>query len=604
MHPGTTLRRTAHTGVRLVLVALLALLLSSAHAALAQAYTSIVVIGDSLSDTGNVASLTNAKYGFSAQVPGPLTGYTNGRFTDGTETLPAARNYTGVWIEQLAAQFAARPAVTASLAGGRNHAYGFATTNTGTSLLAYGPGNAFSVNVNNMGQQLQDYLASGPTINSSTLFVVWGGANDLLNATSSADIITAATREAGIVQALVAAGATDILVPNLPPLGLIPRLNGNAAASAQATAAAAGFNQVLAAGLAQVQQAAAGKTLRLYQLDVYTLFNTAVGPPIGYGFANVKASSQGNATVNPDTYLFWDDLHPTTYGHSLIATAALRLLAAAPVSTTISLAASASSVNLGGSVTLTATVTAASGSATPAGTVTFRDGMNVLGSSLVSGTTTTATASYTTTSLATGPHSLTATFAGVNGFGSAASGTATVTVVSPGYMAALSQTQIGITRGSSGFSTLTIAPTGGYTGSFTVACGSVSGIKCSVANGSLTTTGAAVTTNINIDTANATATNQRPTLPGMPISTRVSYAVLGLSLLSGLGLARRRARTLRATILALLPVLLSLAVVLGVSGCGGDKNAHSSAAGTYTVPVTITPGSGAAQTVTLTVNVL
>ncbi len=568
--------------------------------ALGQAYTSVVVIGDSLSDTGNDAYQSNAKYGFSAQVPGPLTGYTNGRFTDGLDTLPSARNYTGVWVEQLAAQLASKPSVTNSLAGGRNYAYGFATTNTGTSPFTYGPGNALSFTVNNMGQQLSDYFASAPTINSSTLYVVWGGANDLLNATSTADIITAAMREASIVQALIAAGATDILVPNLPPLGLIPRLNGSAAASAQATAAAAGFNQALAAALAQVQQAAAGRTLRLYQLDIYTLFSTVVGPPIGYGFANVKSSSQGNATVNPDTYLFWDDLHPTTYGHSLIAAAALRLLGT-PVITGLSLTSSASSTNLGSSVTLTATVTGTAG--TPTGIVTFRDGTTVLGTSLVSGTTTVATATYTTTALAAGSHSLMATFAGVNGFSSATSSNVTVTVVAPGYTAALSPTTIGIPRGNSGFSTLTIMPVGGFTGSFTVACGSVTGLKCSVATGSLTITGAAVSTNITIGTANVAAL-RRPTLPLLPATPQVEYAVLGLSLLSGLGLARRRARNLRSIALWKLPVLLSLAVVLGVSGCGGDKNAHSSAAGTYTVPVTITPSSGTAQTVTLTVNVV
>ncbi len=30
--------------------------------------------------------------------------------------------------------------------------------------------------------------------------------------------------------------------------------------------------------------------------------------------------------VDPDTYLFWDDLHPTTHGHNILATAADKLL--------------------------------------------------------------------------------------------------------------------------------------------------------------------------------------------------------------------------------------------------------------------------------------
>src|SRR4051794_21674988 len=52
-------------------------------------YTSIVVFGDSLSDTGNLAHLTQDKYG--VRVPGPLFGYTDGRATDGYDTLPPAQ---------------------------------------------------------------------------------------------------------------------------------------------------------------------------------------------------------------------------------------------------------------------------------------------------------------------------------------------------------------------------------------------------------------------------------------------------------------------------------------------------------------------------------
>jgi phospholipase/lecithinase/hemolysin len=84
----------------------------------AQSYTSIVVFGDSLSDTGNDATVSAAKYTAAGQVPGPATGYTNGCFTDGNDTFPTAQLYTGVWIEQVAAQLTAHPAVVNSLAGG------------------------------------------------------------------------------------------------------------------------------------------------------------------------------------------------------------------------------------------------------------------------------------------------------------------------------------------------------------------------------------------------------------------------------------------------------------------------------------------------------
>ena len=47
--------------------------------------------------------------------------------------------------------------------------------------------------------------------------------------------------------------------------------------------------------------------------------------PEDYGFTNVTDSAQGQS-VDPDEYLFWDDLHPTTAGHYQIAAAAFALL--------------------------------------------------------------------------------------------------------------------------------------------------------------------------------------------------------------------------------------------------------------------------------------
>src|SRR5665213_1066916 len=89
-----------------------------------QAYTSIVVFGDSLCDNGNDATLSAAKNTVNAQVPGPASDYTLGRFTDGTDTVPAAHNYLGLWVEQLAGSLPARPSIVNSLAGGTNYAYG------------------------------------------------------------------------------------------------------------------------------------------------------------------------------------------------------------------------------------------------------------------------------------------------------------------------------------------------------------------------------------------------------------------------------------------------------------------------------------------------
>lgn len=287
-------------------------------------FTKIVVFGDSLSDTGNMAHLTFAKYG--VRVPGPIADYTDGRFTDGFDTLPPAQNYSGVWIEQLAESIPSKPVVKSSLDGGTNYAYGFATTGFGTTIFAFGPGNSLSVNVENIGQQIADYLATNPKITPKTLFVVWGGANDLLNATSQNDIIEAAINQTLNIQRLIDAGATQFIVPNLPPLGLTPRLNGSPATSIPATAASALYNSVLGGGVSLILELNTTKRLHIAQLDVFGLYNKIIASPANYSLTNVTASSQG-MPVDPDTYLFWDDLHPTTHGHNILAVTAASILA-------------------------------------------------------------------------------------------------------------------------------------------------------------------------------------------------------------------------------------------------------------------------------------
>jgi phospholipase/lecithinase/hemolysin len=124
--PGNT---TSTSQPRRLLCLCAALFLTFAAAlAHAQDYTSIVVFGDSLSDTGNFADLTQAKY--LVRIPGPDVNYTDGRFTDGDDTLPAAQKYFGVWIEQFAALLPSKPPITNSLNGGTNYAYGSPSTST------------------------------------------------------------------------------------------------------------------------------------------------------------------------------------------------------------------------------------------------------------------------------------------------------------------------------------------------------------------------------------------------------------------------------------------------------------------------------------------
>lgn len=586
------------------LLCLFSVLLFSLPAVLAHAqdYTSIVVFGDSLSDTGNDAHLTEAKYTIASRVPGPVADYTDGRFTDGTDTLPAAHNYNGVWIEQLAATLPSRPPVKNSLDGGTNYAYGLATTGNGTSPFTFGPGNTLSVDVNNIGQQITDYLATHPTINNRTLFVVWGGAIDLLHITSPSDVATAASQEIANIQRLISAGATDFIIPNLPPLGAIPRLNGSPTTSGPATQAAASFNQALAMGIAGFAGANPGKTLHIFQLDVFSLFNNVIASPSIYSLANVTGSSQLNASVNPDTYLFWDDLHPTTRGHNILATAAASLIAPA-VTTTTTVTSSALNSSLNSSVTFTATVVAASGS--PSGTVTFLDGTTTLGTgTLNSGGTTTGTATFSTSSLTVGTHTITAAYAGATGYMASTSAAITQTITAPALASTLSPTSITIARGSTGTSTLTLTPSGGYSGTATFACGTLPAhLSCTFAPASLSFSGSstAQTSVLTVGTtAKASAALFIPAMPGSPTEPLIFSAIAFFPLIGFGGLAafRRRRSPHQSVRLLILLAMLSAGTALGLTGCGGNDN--KAARGTYTVPVNVM-ANGSTSTLNLTV---
>ena len=356
---------------RLVWLCSVLFLVASARAQ--TTFSSVVVFGDSLSDTGNIAHLVQSATGGAVRYPSDIPAlkfdYTDGRFTDGTDTQPAAQAYLGVWIEQLATSFAAKPAVKDSLDGGTNYAYGDATTASTTTTVTEGP---ISIAVRNMGLQVSDYLATNPTPNAGTLYVLWGGSNDVLQAAETgqdpmAAASTAAANEIALIQRLMAAGATNFLVPNIPPLGATPEGIASGSGTALNNASAA-FAAQLTIGLNTLKQGAMGKTLNLYQPDILTRFATVAANPMSVGLGNVSSAAQ-NITGSPDPYLIWDGLHPTTTGHHFAAATAANLLTAL-VSSATTITAPAT-VLASQSVTVTAKVTSTASTATPTGLVTL-----------------------------------------------------------------------------------------------------------------------------------------------------------------------------------------------------------------------------------------
>ena len=298
------------------------LLLANGKAAAQQqapAFTQMVIFGDSLSDTGNVRSRTNDKSGGTVQYPSGTFNYSDGRWTDSADTDPAAKSYVGVWHEQLARTFLNITPATFSLGGGTNYAFGGATTNNGThdeTVVSPPLFGDVTITIDDMGRQMDNYLSSH-VVDPNALYVVWGGGNDLFNDDGSANVTATAARVTALMTRLANAGAKYIMVPNIPPLGLIPRYAGDPAKQRSLSAAAANYRMQLSADLATARSnlASQGITPTLYPVDVWTNTIRVMTYPSRYGFIDVGSSVQGQSAANPDQYLFWDDKHPTTAGH-------------------------------------------------------------------------------------------------------------------------------------------------------------------------------------------------------------------------------------------------------------------------------------------------
>ncbi len=316
--------------ILVALVAALSLGLNPKAAAQVPSFTQIVVFGDSLSDDGNIAHRTRDDFNIS--YPGGNFNYSDYRFTNSSDTDPGSGLYAGTWHEQLASDFLMIPVATNSLDGGTDYAFGGATTEDGTSerTVISNPepfgGGDLTLTIDNMGKQIDDYLA-GNTPSANTLYVLWGGGNDLFDDDSASNVSATVGRVVVLMQRMVNAGARNFLIPNAPPLGAIPHYNGDNTKATELDTASLNYRRQLQSALdtAKATLAGQGITINLYQLDIWSLLVRLTADPQTYGFTNVTDSSQGQS-VNPDEYLFWDDIHPTTAGHHQIAMEASRLL--------------------------------------------------------------------------------------------------------------------------------------------------------------------------------------------------------------------------------------------------------------------------------------
>jgi hypothetical protein len=477
------------------------------------------------------------------------------------------------------------------------------------------------------GAQLANYTV---TIVNGTLSVTGVATTTTLTAPGTANYGASVTLTATVASTAGMPGGTVTFLSGSTPIGM-GTLSGGVAAL-NTTALPAGADAVTASYAASGNYAASASPATIVTVKgaSQTITFSAIGSrPYGSApFAVTATSSLGSsypvtisvmsgpATISGGTVTITGVgtvvLQATQAGGGNYDPAtATQSFQVTPAATSTSLNAPASA-SYGASVTLTATVASTAGM--PAGSVTFYNGSTSLGVGTLNGS---GVATLTTTALPAGTDTATATYAAAGNFAGSSSTAVTLTVgaapVEPvgAYTMSANPTTLTIAAGGKGNTTLTLAPTNGYSGTVSLSCLNLpANATCAFANNQVTLSGKnqSVNTGLTINTTMQSGKNAPSGAPQSPFSPALFALVFWCpGGLTGLAVLARRRKLVKTKRLWHLCLLLAGAWVfaVGLSGCGMHGFVANVTPGTSQVTVVATGTSGSVvttQTVTLTIN--
>lgn len=292
------------------------------------------VFGDSLVDTGNADAALRAT-GQATRTPAS-SGYFMNRFSNGYNFADVVSSGLGKG-PSLAFGYPPTlphsPTVTPGtyFYGGNNFSYGGAQTRE----VADDASPSFQ-------DQLGLFAASGKTIAADDIVLVTFGGNDIqqellkkaADPTYTPDFTqTDLALRAGL-NALVAAGARNILVTGEADVGRIPRITelGSPSLNALGTQLSFNLNNDFRSITTDVDSLT-GFNLQFF--DLFALNNAILQNPSAYGFTNVTQPCLNETTgvlANPTCagYLYFDRIHPTALGHQIIGNRILDQLNGVP----------------------------------------------------------------------------------------------------------------------------------------------------------------------------------------------------------------------------------------------------------------------------------
>jgi phospholipase/lecithinase/hemolysin len=283
--------------------------------AIAAKFDALYVFGDSLSDTGNTFTATQG------QIPVPrvnnsnVPAYVSGRFSNGP-----------IWVDYFGSQTGLTPTPFLALQtipntipkDGVNFAFGGAQTGIVSSF----PG--FQDNIPGVLGQV-GLLRQTLPVDPNGLYSLFGGGNDYFAGNTNVNqVIGNLTNSIG---SLAQGGAKNFLVFNLPDLGESP-FGKSLGFATQLNQLTQEHNRQLTSAISSLRTS--NPNLNIYSVDINTLFNTIRTTPAKFGFKDVTTTcvtgnfqQVTNICDNPDDFLFFDDVHPSSRAQKLIAQAAL-----------------------------------------------------------------------------------------------------------------------------------------------------------------------------------------------------------------------------------------------------------------------------------------
>jgi len=313
---------------RTLLTFLLACALAAPLSWAAGPVTEIVVFGDSLSDSGNAFALqkeNNVPPNYSVNpllIPDDAYARGGHRFSNGPTWAEQFGKSLGLATDVSPAFRDANPRATNYAVGGAR-----ARDDGGTSINLPIQVKVF----------LQDFGGHAP---ADALYVIEVGGNDMRDALAAvgamppqdpAPIIAGAVGSiAANIMTLYQAGARKFLVWNAANIGLTPAVRSLGQGAVFVGGLLSGkFNVALSATLTNLE--ALLPNSMIVPFDLHMTLDTIHGNPSAYGLSNVtdaciSPDDPPFVCRNPDTFLFWDGIHPTTAAHGILAQAVTQTL--------------------------------------------------------------------------------------------------------------------------------------------------------------------------------------------------------------------------------------------------------------------------------------